>query len=464
MTTTAPERLLYHSLEDLLALDIDELEALWELVPTDRQRRYKERLDREVRLQGAQGADATEKQVVDILLQKYEDDALVPVGARWARAPQRLQDAVRAGDELDLPHEELSSGKGNSATILLLIGAGVLVFVCLLIILLTRGGGEAEPTAEAAVNAETLAVITPTPRRSPTPTPIALLESDDVIRLGDTDRALAYPIGLQVLPGGVGDQQPRVFIVQRRRVALAEWDYDANPDTASFISDLPIQLVIGIPYSEDNTALFEALDHNAIFVLRQNTGGELRFAFEQKQQVRRSDTRYFRQLGPGLVLVLIGERDEEGLPTRDRWIITATYLAEQELSREGVLWAAAGLPTAVPTPTPIATATPLPAAPRELLHVSLISIEHERWRQALAVTLRIYNNQTVPVTVAAEDFRLALGFTPNPPGPWTTADQLVPLTILPGQAADLVLYWRWQGEPYGTLEMLAYRFAVEFDQ
>ena len=63
----------------------------------------------------------------------------------------------------------------------------------------------------------------------------------------------------------------------------------------------------------------------------------LRFEFADKTAVWRSDTCIFRQFGPGLVLLLIGETDDDVLPTGTRTLITATYALEQELSRGGEL-------------------------------------------------------------------------------------------------------------------------------
>ena len=56
-----------------------------------------------------------------------------------------------------------------------------------------------------------------------------------------------------------------------------------------------------------------------------------------RREVRRSDTSIFRQVSPGLVLLLIGETDDDGLPTATRTLVTATYPPEQELSRGGEL-------------------------------------------------------------------------------------------------------------------------------
>jgi hypothetical protein len=98
-----------------------------------------------------------------------------------------------------------------------------------------------------------------------------------------------------------------------------------------------VRPVIGIPYSEENAAWFVSMGEGAVFNLTMNTGAILRYEFAAKTEVRRSDTSIFRQVGPGLVLLLIGETDDDGLPTATRTLVTATYPPEQELSRGGEL-------------------------------------------------------------------------------------------------------------------------------
>jgi hypothetical protein len=220
-------------------------------------------------------------------------------------------------------------------------------------------------------------------------------------------------------------------------------------------------MVIGIPYAEENSDLFVNLHAGAVFTLRLNTGGELRFVFTSKQKVSRSDTHFFRQVTPGLVLVLIGETGDDGLPTGERWVINASYLSEQELSRDGLLAANAGLPTPLPTLPLLPSTTPLPTDPRSQLNVTLIeeSIQTHAETHTLITRMRIYNPQTVSVELRPEDFRLALGYALEPPGPWATASTFQPMTLLPGQAIDITLYWQWQGESYGVLEVLAYKFS-----
>jgi hypothetical protein len=83
--------------------------------------------------------------------------------------------------------------------------------------------------------------------------------------------------------------------------------------------------------------LFEAIREDAVFNLTMNTGAILRYEFAAKTGVRRSDASIFRQVSPGLVLLLIGETDADGLPTATRTLVTATYNSEQELSCGGEL-------------------------------------------------------------------------------------------------------------------------------
>ena len=71
---------------------------MWELVPTDRQKAYRAAYDREVRNAGAIGSDELEGRVAAELLNRYREAALVPVGSRWARTPQRVQAAAQENE------------------------------------------------------------------------------------------------------------------------------------------------------------------------------------------------------------------------------------------------------------------------------------------------------------------------------------------------------------------------------
>jgi len=449
------EKLNYHTIEELRALSIEELRALWELVPTDRQHRYQSVYQREVRTNGASGSDTLEQQVVSALIQRYDEGALVPVGARWAKTPARIQEAVRGGESLVPPEAELTPPSTNKMQMFLIFGGAVLFLVFFALLLISRRGGD-DPQPVSTVD-DISPYATPTLRYTPSPTPIALEEQDVIIRDGVRDRAPAYPVNLQILPAG--QTQPRVFVVQRRKVELSEWLYDPNPDTASFISALSVRPVIGVPWSEQNEALFESLGPGATFSLRLNTGAVQQFQFASRLEVSRSDTSAFRQVEPGLVLVLIGERDNRGAPTATRLLILATYPPEQELSRGNVLASdLIDLPVIPVTPTPpMPTATPIPA--RDLLYVEVISVETVEGK--VSIRLRAFNGQSEPVDIRPEDVSIAFGYAPQPPGPWTPADGLEPFTLLPGQAVDLTLYWAWAGEPYAILCVGVYRYALQ---
>jgi hypothetical protein len=443
------EILTYHTVDELQALSLAELAGLWELVPTDRQRRYKSVYDREVKQAGAVGSDALEKQVAEELLNRYVTTALVPIGARWARTPTRIQEAVRNDTDLVAPEavEEQSRPKKPPVAILAVAGAA---FVLMVFLVLPRLGGRSAKTMTDATLTIT-ATLTTTPGKSPTPTPIALEQQDSVIQSGDSSRSAAFPVNLRVtLPGA---SQPRVFVVQRRVIQTAEWNFDPNPDTASYIAGLTVRRVIGVPFSAENAALFRSMADGTTFTLQMNTGAALRFTFEQRLTVSRSDTGIFRQIGPGLVLVLIGERDANNALTATRIVITATYAPAQELARDGALTGL--LPTLLPTLTP----TPSPTLPPlSQLEVQVISVETTQ--NHITAQVRIYNGQSQPVQIGPEAIWLALGYAPQPDGPRVPAQSLTPFEIQPGQAADLTLRWVWAEEPYSTLGIGAYQYAI----
>lgn len=558
--------LRYHTLEELRGLSLSELHALWELVPTDRQRAYKAAYEREVRTAGAVGSDELERQVAAELLKRYDEAALVPVGSRWARTPGRVQEAAQQNMVLDAPEDEVKPVSGKpSPKVMIAVGLAAILFFGLMFTRLL--GGRSSDAIETTPEVSP----TPTPLVSPTPTPLALEAQDDVIQGGDSGREVAYPVNLQViLPDG---DAPRVWVVQRRRVQASEWRFDLNPDTASFVNGMSVRPVIGIPWSEENESFFGDIDAGASFLLTMNTGAMLRFEFDDRREVRRSETSIFRQVSPGLVLLLIGETDDGGLPTATRTLITATYPPEQELSRDGQIigmnitlqegsvgetlmlgdasitlqntqlvsdqpdlpansqylllnydvlagtetldtttWRvefldAAGqiytpssaaltytdfdvLPIEVPalsslsasvgyivpdalqsgrwvitdaTGNGVSFALSFAAVPLDLRYdgvdVRLVSVTYVEGQ--MTTRLRIYNGRAETLYFTQNDIWLALGYAPEPPGPRNPAEGLTPFDLLPEQAVDLRLVWYWGGEPYASMGVGEYRFAIQ---
>ena len=444
------EQLKFYTVDELQNLSLEELQALWELVPTSRQRAYRQAYEREVRNAGALGSDQLEQQVTAELLSRYEESALVPVGMRWARTPSCVQDAAKSDDGLVVPEESATDAIQKPSPVILI--AGVVMAVVLIGFVLFRGGSNNDGVAVAELTPEV--EPTETPVVTSTPTPLALEAQDDIIEDGDDERTVAYPVSLQVaLPDG---SPPRVWVVQRRAVRASEWNYDPNPDIASFINGMSVRPVMGIPFSDDNAQWFEDMDEGTIFTVTMNTGAMLRFDFAARSQVRRSDTDIFRQVSPGLVLLLIGERDEEGLPTATRTLITATYPPDQELGRDGEL---VGL--TLPDLPPIAvTATPIQQnSPFADVDVQIISVTTQPGQ--LTTRFRIYNGGSETLHITGDDIQLALGYVPDPAGPFVPAESLMSFSLLSEQAIDLTLIWDWQNEPYATFEIESYQLSIE---
>ncbi len=446
------EALKYHSVAELRALSLEELRALWELVPTERQRAYRSAYDREVRTAGGEGSDAKERQIAVALLKRYHAAALVPIGSRWARAPRRVQSAAQQGAGFSVPEAETAAKPGRpSGKVIAVLGA--LMLLMLGLVVLRSGGASGSAEATEAV------VATATLRADVTPTALALEAQDEVIEGGDTSRSPIYPINLQI--NLTSQTAPRVWVVQRRAVRASEWNFDPNPDTASFLNGMSVRPVIGIPWSEDNSAWFEALGAGAEFRVQMNTGAILTFTFEAKREVLRSETGIFRQVSPGLVVLLLGETDTDGLPTATRTLVTAAYPVEQELARAGELIGALAQLVSVSTPQALPTATTTPTS-FSGLDVQIISVTTSAGQ--LTTRLRLYNGGTMPLTISSEDVWLALGYVENPPGPRTPAAGLTPFDLLPEQAVDLTLVWYWRGEPYATFGVGEYRFSIELMQ
>lgn len=439
------EMLHFHSVDQLRSLSLSELRALWELVPTERQRLYRTAYEREIRLTGAEGSDARELQMAGALLKRYQAAALVPVGERWARAPKRVQQAAERGESTTEPDETAAQPSRPSARIVLVLAA---LAVTMAILLLSRGG-DSDTDSDPAQPSATVSVDV-------TLTPLALEAQDEVVTGGDAGRAPFYPINLQIaLPG---EPTPRVWVVQRRAVRASEWNFDPNPDTASYLNGLSVRPVIGIPWSEENAAWFAGLGQGAEFRLQMNTGAILTFTFEEKREVRRSETGIFRQVQPGLVLLLLGETDADGFPTATRTLVTAGYPVEQELGRAGELVGGMALPLDAVTPTAAATLAPTPV-PVAGLDVQVVSVTTSGAQ--ITVQLRLYNAGGLPILVEPDDVWLALGYAENPPGPRVPAEGLAAFELLPGQAADVTLIWLWNGEPYGSLGIGEWQFGIE---
>ncbi|MHB8628890.1 MAG: hypothetical protein ACYDBJ_25745 [Aggregatilineales bacterium] len=474
-TPIAPD-LVYHTVAELRALPPDALAALWESVPTERQGAYRATYDSQLRAAGAQHSDKQEWQVLEDLITRYEGQATVPMSdGYWTNVPPSVRQAVQSNLPLaghdDRPQKR--TGANQTKSPLVLIGGAAIVAVLMLTRLPRMFASHAGPPLTTPVASPTV-VTHGTPPATLTPTPLALDNQDAVIRGGDQNAApdlsnpnntaynkiAVYPVSLRVFANDTTN--PRVFVVQARRINTTEWNYDPDPDTASDLAGLLIRPVIGIPWSEANAALFDTLDSGATFELQMNTGAVLRFTFATKQPVTRADTQALRQTTPGLVLLLIGERDTSGQPTATRMQVEASYWDAQEMAGDGLLtFQSLVAPTTIP-PTPTLTATP-----DERLDVELIGVTSSGSTLSTNgsgyVTARIHivNRTLSAFTVGPDTIWMAFGYDPDPLQPRIPSEGLTPFQLQPDQAVDLTIYYPWNGETYASLGIGEdYRFSI----
>lgn len=164
--------LKYYSVEQLLSLSEADLRAIYAEVPTYRQKAYREIYAAQVKQSGSDD-DANEFELIQFLLDKYQTDHLVPVGDAWFQTPTRIREAVMSGEMLITGTSD--SQQGGGVNWLVMGGSGLLLLAMLLMMILGGGGddsvGEAEQLAPLLIDGMTL---TPTPRYTQTPTPIAL--------------------------------------------------------------------------------------------------------------------------------------------------------------------------------------------------------------------------------------------------------------------------------------------------
>jgi len=398
-----------------------------------------------------QGAvsDEIELKMVDKLLAKYQEKGMVPIGNYWVPTPPQIRQAASANTDVVRPDSEVVRPTTKKPPILVIgvVVVGLLLFGFMFFRNISNKGAKANPTGTGTPQA----TLTVTPLRSPTPTPLALDAQDSIIRGGDTSGSGPYPVNLRVVNSQ--EVQPRVFVVQRRLIQTTEWNFEDNPDTASYLSGLIIRPVLGIPWSVDNAALFDAMGKETSFILQMNTGASMRFEFSARNVVNRSDVGLFQQASPGLVLVLIGQRDQEtDEATPNRIVVLANYAPDQELS-SGVL-TSLDVPK-MDTPTPTLMPTPV-----ERVDIQVITVTTDLGRAS--VRLRIYNGRYTNISIDSQSLWIIYGYTAQPVGPRMAAE-IHPFVLEPNQAAELTVTFAWHGEPYALLGAFDnYQFAVKF--
>lgn len=323
----------YIELDVLGDMTVDELEAIWDLVPTE-DRDYLTRRYGTVVKKEAVASDEQEIVLINTYVERYKERGLVPAGEQWVRLNPAKRQEMKTGDTDIAEFEEDDSG-GLPWTMIAVISFGVFLVIFLGAKVLGNSNNVATTSVEATLTPTLTPTHTYTPSpvpsitSTPSPTPIALIESDSFIEAGDGRNRNFFPVQFQVVRPS--DDQPRVFIVQERLVKITEWLFDPNPDVVSWISQTRVRPVLGIPFSPANEDFIRSLNSGSSFVLRMNTGSELQFNFSFSGEVGREHTSLFQQSEPGVVLVLVGKRDKNNLPTSTRYVVSASYDAHREV-------------------------------------------------------------------------------------------------------------------------------------
>lgn|SRR5574341_188205 len=341
----------YYPVSELQALTEEELQALWDEIPPERQKFYEQAY--ETALSSLGSGDVTDDAALGIIEQilAHYGSGQVPImtGNRWVQVPVRVRQAVERGEELTAeapepaakrkpgarpaPARPGAKRKGPSAQLIVAAVLFTILLICLASVLIRRFTGDRAEEVTETPTGEAVATETPTP----TATPINIENADRIIRDGTNFRDY-YPVLLEVQPS---TGSPRVMVVQQKPVEIADWAYEPrNTDVASWIAGLLVRPVLGLPYSDENARLMNNLDANDTILLHMSTGTVLQFKVENKVRVDRQDTSIFRQVSPGIVLVLLGETTEP-----DRLVIFGYYPPEQELLRDDVALSLGGAST-----------------------------------------------------------------------------------------------------------------------
>src|SRR5258706_13764033 len=142
--TAKPDIFMYHTVDELQKLSLAEVEALWELVPSERQRQYRGIYERFIRNEGVAGSDLMELQAVTQILDKYYvQEYMVPVlphGEIWVRVPKQVREASSANADTIRPDLEVDNTKTSKRPVVPLAIMGLCMLVFAILFLKNVGG------------------------------------------------------------------------------------------------------------------------------------------------------------------------------------------------------------------------------------------------------------------------------------------------------------------------------------
>ena len=121
----------------------------------------------------------------------------------------------------------------------------------------------------------------------------------------------------------------RTFQVIPVEVAKGTWPYQRDSlrgDKAAWVYGTLINYVVGLEANSNNTSLLQSLTEADAVKMTTLSGRIVTFRYSGRQWVTVDKTDVFRQVRPGMTLVLLGEKGDQ------RLVVSASYLAEAEPS------------------------------------------------------------------------------------------------------------------------------------
>jgi hypothetical protein len=216
------------------------------------------------------------------------------------------------------------SGVASQRRLILVGVVGGLIFLSLVCValgvtLLTRSRS---PTAPGGA--------TPGPTQGPS-VPVILSGSS-----GSVPLTVTAPSTLEI--------KDRKFQVIPVEVAKGVWPYQRGTlgdAKAVWVFGTLINYIIGLDANSDNTTLLQDLTEADVIKMTTYSGRTVSFRYSGRQWVTVDKTDVFRQIRPGMTLVLLGEQGN------DRLVVSASYMVEGEATSVSSAMAQAGSVVAV---------------------------------------------------------------------------------------------------------------------
>lgn len=215
---------------------------------------------------------------------------------------------------------------------------GAFLFALLALLLVYGGGTPSEPIPPSATattsawmsiptqtkTAVPTSTATPTPTAtataSPTPTPLPPEEVDVKPQAVTLDEGAVVPVSLEIAG--------RYYPVVPTGLRDGNWAYLIEPDQASWLAGSYVNVILGLPFTDDNSDLLAStLNISDTLTIRNNVAGVNHYRVTERRHVDVFANEVFRQRRAGLTLVLLGGHEEN--PDR-RLVIWAVPVDERK--------------------------------------------------------------------------------------------------------------------------------------